>query len=556
MTIYPSGPQDGVKYTLTGQDGNVATFNDPTDANYVGMARWQGLDSADIRESLEDRAGTDGASQGNNYRGRRPVIGSIEILGTSTVDRNQKWQRLKRAANNLRANGTLSWTPDGGAPNMGVAVRLNQPLKRPDESGWLHHCSLALVSADSYIYGTALKNATGSVSPVTVTNQGDGLSLPVIRAVIPAATTVSLQMTNGSTGENLSLPAFNSTNFPLSLLAVWGAAGSSGSFSGPAGSGNGQFSNPLDTAVDSSGNVYVVDSGNHRVQKFNSAGVYQSQFGGFGSSNGLMHTPTAIAIDSTGNLFVVDQGNNRVQKFTSAGAYSAQFGTLGSGATQFNGPTDIAIDGSNNMYITDTLNNRVQKWSSALAQTGTFGTLGSGASNLNFPVTIQRNAAGSLLYVVDLNNSRVQIITTAMAASSRWGSFGTTDGLLDLGLYGIELDSSDNVYLTSSGRLQKFTSAGVFIAKFAGAPGGGISRNSGGTVFYIAGAGGNVVVSLTTTPTVVADFAATSLLASGVNVYSYLNIPASIWWKLQPGDNSILVSGATSWSMDYRDAWL
>ncbi|HEY8109672.1 MAG TPA: 6-bladed beta-propeller, partial [Candidatus Nitrosotenuis sp.] len=54
---------------------------------------------------------------------------------------------------------------------------------------------------------------------------------------------------------------------------------------GISGSGNGQLNAPEDTAIDSAGNIYVADTANNRIQKFNSAGVYVSKFGTFGTSN-------------------------------------------------------------------------------------------------------------------------------------------------------------------------------------------------------------------------------------------------------------------------------
>ncbi len=79
-------------------------------------------------------------------------------------------------------------------------------------------------------------------------------------------------------------------------------------------------------AVDSSGNVYVVDSYNHRVQKFTSSGVFLLEWGGFGSDDGKLYYPKGIAVDSSNNVYVVDAYNHRVQKFTSSGVISAKVG--------------------------------------------------------------------------------------------------------------------------------------------------------------------------------------------------------------------------------------
>src|SRR5688572_25801000 len=86
---------------------------------------------------------------------------------------------------------------------------------------------------------------------------------------------------------------------------------------GGSGTGNGQFNSPRDMAIDASGNIYVSDNANNRVQKFNSSGTYVSQFGNLGTGNGQFNLPRGIAIDGSGNIFVADQDNNRIQKFNS-----------------------------------------------------------------------------------------------------------------------------------------------------------------------------------------------------------------------------------------------
>ncbi|MCC7106828.1 MAG: hypothetical protein IT307_16975, partial [Chloroflexi bacterium] len=81
----------------------------------------------------------------------------------------------------------------------------------------------------------------------------------------------------------------------------------------------GQFSHPSDVALDSHGNVYVADLGNHRVQKLSPAGQPLAQWGGFGAGPGQFSEPRGIALDGQGNLYVADGGNHRIQKLSPAG---------------------------------------------------------------------------------------------------------------------------------------------------------------------------------------------------------------------------------------------
>ena len=62
----------------------------------------------------------------------------------------------------------------------------------------------------------------------------------------------------------------------------------------------------------------MVDTGNNLVQKFNSSGTWSLQWGGVGTGNGLFSNPTGIAIDGSNNVYVVDSGNNRVQNLIQA----------------------------------------------------------------------------------------------------------------------------------------------------------------------------------------------------------------------------------------------
>ena len=90
------------------------------------------------------------------------------------------------------------------------------------------------------------------------------------------------------------------------------------SFGSP-GTGNGQFNNPADVAVDSNNNIFVTDSSNNRVQKLNQDGNYLMKFGTFGSGNGQFKAPIDLAIDPANNVYVSDSDNNRIQVFNNNG---------------------------------------------------------------------------------------------------------------------------------------------------------------------------------------------------------------------------------------------
>ena len=133
---------------------------------------------------------------------------------------------------------------------------------------------------------------------------------------------------------------------------------------GSQGAGNGQLSHPGGMAIDASGNIWIADTQNNRIEEFSANGTYLSQFGSFGSGNGQFNAPYALAIDASGNIWVMDVGHGRVQEFSSSGAYLSQFGSPGTGNGQFfasqYGYSSIAIDAHGNIWVTDSGNNRVE----------------------------------------------------------------------------------------------------------------------------------------------------------------------------------------------------
>ena len=146
------------------------------------------------------------------------------------------------------------------------------------------------------------------------------------------------------------------------------------------------FSFPCGVAVDGSGNVYVADTHNHRIQKFTSSGVFLAKWGSEGSGNGQFSYPSGVAVDGSGNVYVADTINDRIQKFSSEGVFLAKWGSSGSGDGQFSGPQGVAVDGSGNVYVADTGNNRIQKFSPDGVFLAKWGSSGSGDGQFSGPL--------------------------------------------------------------------------------------------------------------------------------------------------------------------------
>lgn len=199
------------------------------------------------------------------------------------------------------------------------------------------------------------------------------------------------------------------------ILAIWGRRGSAGTKKAP------QFTDPEGVAVDGQGNVYVADTGNHRVQKLSKTGKRLAVWGrkGSGGANGqapLFNLPTAVAVDAQNNVYVTDTENDRVQKLSPQGKRLAAWGTTGTGgsngqAPQFSNPQGIAVDAAGTIVVADSGNNRIQVLGTngkRIAAAGTQGSGGSagGAPQFDYPSGVAIDAAGTI-FVADSTNCRI-----------------------------------------------------------------------------------------------------------------------------------------------------
>jgi len=260
---------------------------------------------------------------------------------------------------------------------------------------------------------------------------------------------------------------------------------------GSIGTGDGEFDYPYGIAVDSSGDVYVVDQNNDRVQKFTSTGTFILEWGVSGSGEGQFNDPFRIAVDSSGDVYVVDLNNHRIQKFNGTGTFILEWGVAGSGEGQFNNPFGIAVDSSGDVYVADRLNHRIQKFNG----TGTFilewGVEGTGDGELSYPSGLAVDSSGNV-YVADTENHRIQKFNGTGTFILKWGVSGTGDGEFNIPS-GIAVDSSGNIYVSdlNNDRIQKFTNTGTFILKWGVAGTGdgefndpfGIAVDSSGNVY-------------------------------------------------------------------------
>lgn len=145
---------------------------------------------------------------------------------------------------------------------------------------------------------------------------------------------------------------------------VYDSSGQRKATIGSPGTGELQFKNPSGIAI-SEDVVYVVENGNHRVQKFTTGGKFLGFFGCFGSSDGELNQPMGICISHGGDIYVSDCGNDRVQVFHSDGSFSHGFGGEGPVKTVFTSPFGMAFSPDGDLHVAMYATDSVMVFSSA-----------------------------------------------------------------------------------------------------------------------------------------------------------------------------------------------
>ena len=168
----------------------------------------------------------------------------------------------------------------------------------------------------------------------------------------------------------------------------------------------GKFDVPWGITTDQDGNIYVSDTSNARIQKFQPDGQSILKWGRDGSFDGAFFFPRGVAVDFVGNIYVADESNNRVQKFDARGSFLTKWGRDGSGPGQFRSPWGIACDALGNVYVVDSGNHRIQKFDGNGTFLCSFGNRGRAEGQVNFPYGIAVDKEGAV-FVVDSGNNRI-----------------------------------------------------------------------------------------------------------------------------------------------------
>ena len=252
----------------------------------------------------------------------------------------------------------------------------------------------------------------------------------------------------------------------LTVLAGNGLA----SYSGDGGAAtSAQLQGPTGVAADAAGNIYIADTGNHRVRQITPANVIRTIAGtgsaGYSGDGGpavsaQLNSPMGVALDPAGRLVIADSGNSRVRVIFADGTIHTLIGTgnssyYGDGLSDLqasvNHPQGVAVASNGDVYIADTLNNAIRKRGadglmSTIAGTGSSGFSGDGSlatgALLDGPTGVSVNAAGNV-YIVDAGNQRVRRVATDGMISTVAAQLANPNS--------VATDASGNVFVTSGG---------------------------------------------------------------------------------------------------------
>jgi sugar lactone lactonase YvrE len=320
-------------------------------------------------------------------------------------------------------------------------------------------------------------------------------------------------LTAGSAHAQVKLPAAGYIN----TVAGDGTAG----YSGDAGlATSAEINFPFGLAVDSSRNIYIVDSDNSRIRKVTAstgdittiAGTGTAGYSGDGgaATSAKLYYPSGVAVDSSGNIYIADTSNSRIRKVTAstgvistiAGTGTAGYSGDGGAATsaKLNYPIGVALDISGNIYIADTNNGRIREVS---ASTGDITTVaGDGGADyggdgglatlatLYYPQGVAFDISGNM-YIADTNNYCIRKVTastsiiTTIAGKCMYAGYNGDNGIATSAeLYfprSVALDSLGNIYIADefNDRIRVVTALTGDISTLAGTGTAGYSGDGG-----------------------------------------------------------------------------
>jgi DNA-binding beta-propeller fold protein YncE len=186
---------------------------------------------------------------------------------------------------------------------------------------------------------------------------------------------------------------------------------------------------PVGVAVDAKDQIYVVESGKHRVAVYDAKGKFLRAMGGKGEGEGKLLFPTGVCISREGEVFVSDTGNHRICVFSTSGKFKRQWGKYGWSRSDLIAPAGIAVT-DKRVYVADGGNDRVQVFDLDGKPLQSIGSFGTDNGKFRRPVSVALDRDGKL-FILDRDNSRIQVFDARGEFVSQWGQWGPFPGMVE-----------------------------------------------------------------------------------------------------------------------------
>jgi sugar lactone lactonase YvrE len=312
---------------------------------------------------------------------------------------------------------------------------------------------------------------------------------------------------------------FSSSGSGGTITTVAGTAGNAGYAGDAAAATSAKLDNPRKIALDSSGNLYIADTVNNAIRKVTaSTGIITTVAGigtpGNSGDNGLatkaaLNSPNGVAVDSSGNIYIADTGNNVIREVSaSSGVIERVAGNGTSGysgdegyATNatLNSPNGVALDPSGDIYIADTNNDVIRKVTASsdiittVAGSGSAGYNGdkgaATSAKLTIPDSVAVDSSGNI-YIADTGNNVIREVAassgdiTTIAGNGTSGYSGDNGAATSAKLSipnGVAVDSSGNTYVADTGNnvIREIVASSGEIKTVAGTGTSGYSGDNG-----------------------------------------------------------------------------
>jgi sugar lactone lactonase YvrE len=382
-------------------------------------------------------------------------------------------------------NITVNFTPALATSYSATLTVTDNATAGTTQSVTLNGTGIAAVASVAQLQLVpAQLNLFAGTYPSGCGDTGDGA--PATQAVLCAVGAVAVDAAGNTyvvdQSENTVRKVDTSGN--ISTFAGAPVLSNVGTFSGDGGpAATAGLSQPIDVAVDASGNVYISDYENGRIREVSATTSKISTFvggaSGFfngGTGTGVAIGPTGIAFDPFGNLYIADDNQQIIVKVTPTGSASLFAGVLtgsGPGVPGYNGdnilainaelnfPAGVASDAAGNIYIADTNNCRIRKVAvgtgmiTTVAGNGTCGNTGDNASAISAQIranSVSLDLAGDILLSNGVTLRKVDIngnITTIAGGGTASGTYGipATEAAFNGGVNISRVDNNGNLLM-------------------------------------------------------------------------------------------------------------